>query len=210
VQSAAGLSDTSIEGETSCFEIGSFGCIESFALSPVLPEEEGHYAAARFQVDEPSSLCTVRYLLVGDLAGEIICENFVAHEALIFKGPSEAPPTEIPNDALRFDVAGADIRERGRIVSFDRPTNEPLLNLEAGDTFYVAIKMNAGVEGRPMCLSTCQDNSPQPRDSWWSNAAEPPFAWAQLADFGLDLRLKVVLDLRKPQSNGQPAICVGR
>ena len=67
-----------------------------------------------------------------------------------------------------------------RLVEIELET--PIV-LQDGESLVVAVEMVA-VEDASICIRACRDTSVAEVD-WWSNAADEPYAWADMvADFG--------------------------
>lgn len=192
---------------------GALTCDETAgAIHPVVPEEAGHLAAARYRVDEPVHLCTIRYLLAGafDPAGNLSeCRSHLAHEVLVFKSQDPNPDAD-PVILHRFEIEGTgELEERARIVSVDMEGGLPILDLEAGDYLYIAVRMTATSIEDFLCIGSCGTPVPPTSVAWWSNAREPPFDWLPLSDFGIEQYYQFALDVRA-RNSGRDTPCPGR
>jgi len=192
------------------FEYGTFACDNtSLFIFPVLPDEAGHFAASRFESEADVDLCSIRYMLSGPVTNAAIeCQSYLEHEVLVFK--SGAEPEASPEVIQTFTVAGGEqLDERVRIVSLDLPNGLPITRLRPDEYLYIAVQMAAGSDTSTMCIAACGAPTPEPGVSWWSNAAEPPFSWARLSDFGIENYYSFVLDVR-PYDPDNSAPCEGR
>jgi hypothetical protein len=193
------------------FEHGSFSCDNTSSfIFPVLPDEAGHFAASRFESTADVELCSIRYQLSGPATNAPVeCESYLEHEVWVFKSDSGEPDAE-PELIETFTVAGGEqLDERSRIVSLDIPNGLPITRLQPGEYLFIAVQMAASGTTASLCISACGSPTPDPNVSWWSNAAEPPFNWARLSDFGIENYYNFVLDVR-PYDSANSAPCEGR
>lgn len=210
VVGATGVIDPSF-GTVDDFEYGSFSCDNtSVFVFPVLPDEAGHFAASRFESTADVELCSIRYQLSGPQTdAPIECESYLEHEVWVFKSDSGEPEAD-PELIEIFTVAGgAQLDERSRIVSLDIPNGLPITRLQPGEYLFIAVQMAAATNTASLCIAACGSPIPEADVSWWSNAAEPPFNWARLSDFGLEAYYSFILDVR-PYDAANSAPCEGR
>ena len=65
-------------------------------------------------------------------------------------------------------------------------TDEFRQRLEAGETLFVAVHMEAAANDARTCVNVCTDPVSSVSDAW-SYAPEPPYDWVLLSDLGLSL-----------------------
>jgi hypothetical protein len=205
------------EPEDAYLELGVQACSEerSSVVRPFLPDEESHRLLARFESPVDGVLCTVRYLLVGAFnpnEPDARCRSHLRHRVQVFAS-REPTPARDPTDVVEFVAEkafredGELYNERGRLNSFDTEDGGPILFLDEGDYIFVSIEMAADEGSTHLCVALCADGQPSPRETWWSQAREPPFSWTELDNFGLSGKPMVLLDIRPLQADGSAPFC---
>ena len=148
------------------------------ALNPTLPGEAGFLALETFAA--PSSSFTVggvRYALVND---GVQCDATLAHEVFVFVFPGTDPPTSPSTNAQSIGAAlvPADPARTDGVLSLTVALSEPYV-LTPGERLGVAVRLNDDDNGHSLCLGMCVEDVR--RDvSFWSNAADEPYAWEDL------------------------------
>ena len=152
-------------------------------IFPLLPAEAGHWAATTLTPSNyPFEVQSVAYELTGGAAGGQ-CDNSFAHAVAIFS--TDVPqPVDAPSlgaqDYVLYPIAEDPAATDDRLVEI--VLDQPIV-LEDGQSIVVAVEM-AAVEDVSLCIRACRDGN-IPAVDWWSNAADEPFAWADMVvDFG--------------------------
>ncbi|MBK7863704.1 MAG: hypothetical protein IPJ65_34885 [Archangiaceae bacterium] len=174
-------------------------CNVENAVSPLYPDEVGHWTATRLTpATYPFTVSKVAYSLVGIQAGA--CDAELAHKVQVFvsrDGGLDPSPADagaltltVANSNGQADFAKVDGGVRGRI--FTHTLASPV-TLTSGQSLFVAVQM-AGRAGGPddagitTCLATCRpagDAGVKSNIDFWSNSATEPYPWADLVgDFG--------------------------
>ncbi len=154
------------------------------AVSPILPDEAGHYAATRLTPPAyPFSVTSIEYDLVQP-PGNVQCANQgFEHEVQIYIATDTAPPAtpEAPVLWDTFPMPPSDPETHTNEISFADP-----IQLTAGQHLYVSVQL-VGEGEESLCIASCAETSTAEVD-YWSNAAAVPFAWADMVeDFGFAL-----------------------
>jgi hypothetical protein len=73
----------------------------------------------------------------------------------------------------------------------DHPLDEPIV-LEEGQHLYVAVEMvREAFTGNILCVSACDNEAAEADRNYWSNAATPPYSWATLSSFGINVNAEL-------------------
>lgn len=176
-------------------------CQNENSLSPVYPDEVGHWTASRLTPPSyPFTVSKVGYSLAGEQTGGA-CDAELPHKVQVFVGaadggalpasPSTAGAVQtitVANSSGQADLAKLDGGVRGRI--FTHTLSAPI-TLTTGQALVVSVQM----AGRPgnndagvtTCLATCKPSTgtAKAKFDYWSNAVNEPYQWADLVgDFG--------------------------
>ncbi|MEM1413705.1 MAG: hypothetical protein AAGH15_02330 [Myxococcota bacterium] len=151
-------------------------------ILPIVPEECGHWSAARFPAR------TERWEVVGlgyeldDDSNPASSAPGLAHRVRLFAAPGERPPAEL-SSPLTLEVAATTWPE-GMDREVELRLDAPFV-VEAGQALYVAFEMVCSpMDRRPaLGLELCASD---PGSYWWSQAAEAPYDWATHESFDLD------------------------
>ena len=160
-------------------------CAAPDVVQPVMPEELGHYAAARLTPPTtPFVVERISYALRD--VPEFECDAALGHDVLLFVGGT-APDASPSSEVQHIDVPPAPgLTERPLDLALPTP-----VRLEAGQSLYVAVQLN-GDTTSAMCLASCGDGPAIEGVDFWSNATTAPFAWADLVgELGLPTNLDV-------------------
>lgn len=144
------------------------------------PGEDGHLAAIQLPpATAPTELFRVVYRTLHQLSPGGDCIGGAAHQFLILASAADTPDAT-PRVVATVDIpAGPAGAEVDRIVDQVLPTP---IAYNPGDRFFAAIRF--GAANHTVCIPMCTF---QESPSWWSGAASPPYDWAQLATFSVDL-----------------------
>lgn len=114
------------------------------------------------------------------------CNAGHAHTAYLWvvTDPDSPPPADTPAD---IELTWPEIASFSDPNRFLDQNLEPPLELAEGEHVWVAIQFGGTVPDSS-CVNACADGWVDERD-YWSNAAEPPYAWTPLSDFGLRTHL---------------------
>ncbi|MEQ1570419.1 MAG: Kazal-type serine protease inhibitor family protein [Myxococcota bacterium] len=147
-----------------------------------LPAENGHVYAApvvNHEID-PFRVETVTYSLV-NAAGDPGCTGTTPHRLDLWvqstTTPDASPVLEYSAVQTPSPAAGA--------ANSTYTVDVPDFELEPQARLFIGIQMVAAGSDK-LCVTTCDDKQPPPGTSYWSNAAAPPYPWADLLDFGLN------------------------
>jgi len=157
------------------------GCTFDNSIGPVLPDEAGHFGASTLTpTSYPVTVTHVGYSLM-DNDG---CMDGLAHRVEIYK-LTEARPPNMPTAAQRIETIEVPESASGAGGRAFEHALASRVTLSEGERLVVAIQMTANdALTRSICLLTCGTGG-TPMQDWWSNAAAPPFAWADMfEDFG--------------------------
>jgi hypothetical protein len=166
-------------------------------IAPELPSEAGHLAAAVVgPVDRSGQVVRVRYWLEDDRLPQ--CDSTLAHRVeLAVVSEPEPPARPGAMGVATIRVGAAPDAARGRHVDV-AVADGPIV--AAGAWIVVAVSLEARAQAaappdRSLCLETCDDEAPRAGESWWSNAAEAPYDWSDLAPLGF-APLSTTVELR--------------
>ena len=159
------------------------------AIGPVPPDELGHWAAGRIDLpDTPYEVTGVVFGLANP-SGESTtpCGSGIETEVQLFVSDSPTPPAEpVVAWSSTTNASGGD-----RVDFVELPVDPPV-RVEPSQHLFVSFQM-AGTSERFICLYSCTSVPTETAEaSWWSNAADPPYAWASLAEFSLDAGYNIV------------------
>ena len=97
----------------------------------------------------------------------------------------DTPPADPATDAVyhqRFEIPlNAQLTGR-RVV---RQFLEERITLEEGQRLLVSVSLIASGDEH-LCVAVCEDTVSAQGREFWSNAATPPFAWADMKSFGIN------------------------
>jgi hypothetical protein len=156
------------------------------AVSPAAGEET-HLAAVRLTpLSYPVEITGVDYILRGGTENGIECENGLAHGVDLFVG-SDVTPAATPQVHEHWDVPAQAPTTMDRTIHLDlvKP-----VTLQTGEHLFVAVKM-AGAVPKVLCVGGCQGDAVEEDRNYWSNAGAPPYPWATLASFGIDINYRI-------------------
>lgn len=151
-------------------------------IGPVLPDEITDPAAARITPPSyPFTVTSVSYKLTGM---EATCGTNIAHAVTVFAAPTaNTPPTTLPVDAQRIEVAASATDQRALVVTETLPTP---ITLTAGEDLFVAVEMDANqAQTVSVCLDGCSITGPDDNRQFWSEQKVAPFTWSTLYSFGI-------------------------
>lgn len=164
-----------------------------FAL---LPEEAGHYAAARLMPSAyPFSVTSIDYR-VGHLAGQLPqCDGGLAHRVNVFVIDGDVPGPAPSTDGTlvqSFDVPAATVVDF-RSIHLDLA---PAVVLADGQSIVIAVQQAVDDPSAPTkvcCIATCAgDPTAVPAVDYWSSAPAEPYDWQDLVvAYGFNLNLWV-------------------
>jgi hypothetical protein len=167
---------TTLANETPCG--GGTGVIRAD------PGEEGHLVAVRLTPETtPFTVTKVRYRLPATPAP---CSPTLAHRVELYVSEEVAPPAT-PTPVATIDVPADPGRASAPLVTHD--LDAPLV-LEAGQHLFVAVSM-AGTSEERLCVTGCDNLEAEADRNYWSNAAAPPYTWATLASFGMQVNAEI-------------------
>ncbi len=154
------------------------GCGNQLPVGP-LPEEYSHLVAARLTPPAyPFSVTGVRYQIESNAE----CTTGLAHHVELYVRTNAVPQAN-PVVRASFEVPAADGAPAVRMI--DTSLDEPLM-LAEGEHLMVAVELPGDAEsGLTHCISMCGDTSSTANRNFWSNAAEAPYSWVELGDFGI-------------------------
>ncbi len=161
-------------------------CVDNGVTNPILPEEAGHYAATTLTPEVyPFTVERVRYKIRGP-GYKVSCSTKIAHEVQVYVSKASKPP-EKPSETPGFvaiAVPAEAMEAEFRLINLTLA--EPIV-LNEGDRLVVAVEMAGAADLKTgLCIRSCFDTKEANVD-WWSNAADEPFAWADLiVDFAFD------------------------
>jgi hypothetical protein len=154
-----------------------------FSVSPVLPNEAGHYATTRLTPPSyPFEVSRVSYRLA-QAGGVAQCsDQSFAHEVQVYVSSAAKPSDNPSTDGTLVDTidvpAGS---SSGRTV--DLALTAPV-TLETGESLYVAVQL-VGSGAHSLCIGSCAPATPIAGVDFWSNAAAEPFSYQDMvSDFG--------------------------
>ena len=145
--------------------------------------EGGHLAAARLTPGSyPFTVEGIGY----NLWTEGDCHAGLPHRVELYVSSTEQPAAS-PTPVRVVDMPGDGAIDgwRTRRVDLDEA-----IVLQTGEHLIVAVSMTESA-GQKLCLGSCLQPD-TPNAAYWSNAASPPYNWAELSVFGLDGDLMVV------------------
>ena len=150
----------------------------------------GFFAAVKLSPEGyPFSVRSIRYLLEGGSAGSVTCRPDLGHRMRLYVDSSSSPPADdLPVFELEIPDNPGDLSDR---TIFEHIY--PEIEITSGQYLFVAIEM-VGENPELLCLSLCYDPPVESSGSWWSHAAEPPFAWGTLEADGVDADIFVEAD----------------
>lgn len=157
--------------------------VDLFSITPILPDEAGHFAAARLTPETyPVDVTTVAYdLAVPGAGGD--CDLTLAHTVEVYVDTAIAPAARPSDGTLvhRIDVPGG--AAANHAVELTLPTP---IHLTTGQSVFVAVKLVGDDTANPtsaLCIAACRTAAGAISDvDYWSNAAAEPFAWADMVD----------------------------
>jgi len=150
----------------------------------------GFWAAVKLTPEGyPFSVRSIRYLLEGGSAGSVTCRPDLGHRLRLYVDSSSSPPAdELPVFEMEVPDSPGNLSDREIYEHI-----YPEIEITSGQYLFVAIEM-VGENPELLCLSLCYDPPVQSSGSWWSHAAETPFAWGTLDDDGVDADIYVEAD----------------
>jgi hypothetical protein len=178
-------SESSGGGEAMLLQNTPAECKVPESISPILPDEAGHLAATTLTPSAyPFEVTAVAYDVLGTAAAGA-CNSTLAHRVDVFVIAGSEPPAD-PDDAVSvvsLDVAADPAATDSRTVEV---ALDEAIVLEDGQSLVVAVQMVGDAElATSLCLQGCRDTGGVAGLDWWSNAALPPYAWADMVgDFG--------------------------
>jgi hypothetical protein len=158
-----------------CTEVGGV-----FAL----PAEDGHRYAARLVTgDTPFMVETITYGLFDPLGVEG-CTSTPTHQVEVYAESDDFPdatPTVLFSEVVSLGAPPAMSRLRTHTITLAQP-----IVVDSRYSLYVSIEMiNNDDDGRT-CVHACEaELPPAPGSSFWSNAASPPYTWADMLDYNI-------------------------
>lgn len=162
------------------------------AVGPVPPEELGHWAASHLELPGlPFEVDHVSVALASSAAGMTFtpCAGPQTTVQLFVSDSSTPPATPEVLWEKTFVPQWAD----GVAFNQNVLAVEPPLVVES-EHLFVSIQMTGETDAF-ICLHGCKNATTERSDaSWWSNGQDPPFAWATLTDFALEVGYNVGVD----------------
>jgi hypothetical protein len=168
---------SNVPDETACPPDAEYG------VSPLLPNEAGHYATTRLTPPSyPFKVTRVAYAL-GQPAGVAQCGNqSFAHKVQIYVSGDKKPsntPTADGTLVDTIDVPAGSASSHTVEVALTAP-----ITLTAGKSLYVAVQLVAN-GAQSLCIGSCGATSAIAGVDFWSNAATEPFSYQDMvSDFG--------------------------
>jgi len=160
-------------------------CSDDGAVKPD-PGEEGHLLAVRLTPEAtPYEGRRVRYRLQPSSADG--CSPGVAHRFEMYV-TSELAPDATPTPVLAVDVPAAPDHTTERLLTHELDT---FVTVGAGEHLFVAVVMAGEAGGDRVCVAACDSPSAEADRNYWSGAASPPYDWATLASFGMNVNAEV-------------------
>lgn len=159
------------------------------SVSP-LDEEDGQWAAARLQPTQmPWRADRINYTMLGMQPindGDTSCK-LLQHDVQVFVGGLTPPDT--PTDVgLVTSGLTEDAPSATYSVDFDPP-----IVLEEGEYLWVMVQMVIDEEGDRTCIADCVEDG-IPSANQWASTTAPPYSWATLASYGIDVNLAVAAE----------------
>lgn len=153
------------------------------AVYPVPPDEIGHWAAGRVELPtRPYDVTAVLFGLAEVEDETVTCRFDIPMAVQIFVSESTDPPAE---PEVLWEWSGVPPVGDGTDVHMGELPVEGV-TVQEGEEMFVSFQM-AGTSDGLVCLYSCDEHPTAASDvSWWSNATEPPYNWANFTDFGLD------------------------
>ena len=154
------------------------------SVSP-LPGEAGHLYGVR--LTPPSYPFTVDEVVYELYHDEQTCDAGLAHRVELYTGSETMPPNN-PAAPVSITMPAVSLANAGtRVVEL--PISPPI-TLQAGEHLFVAVEMIFADASSITCLATCDGTTVFDRD-WWSNATMPPYNWATLNSFDLNIHARI-------------------
>nr|MBP7290416.1 hypothetical protein [Nannocystaceae bacterium] len=124
------------------------------------------------------------YDLIGT-AGAGACDSTMAHRVEVYVIEGSEPPADpadaVANEMFAIEADEAATEERTVVIDLDTP-----ITLTEGQALVIAVEMAGNDDlSASICVRACRDTGGVADLDWWSNAAEVPYAWADMVgDFG--------------------------
>ncbi|MBX3273102.1 MAG: hypothetical protein KF729_22755 [Sandaracinaceae bacterium] len=160
-------------------------------LVGALDEERGMWVATRLTLPAGTRrISNLGYALQpkGDEGDVARCNNGFAHRIQVFSAPTGEGPPAIP-DLLTDMIDVPSTSPTGSIRPFLQRLAAPV-DVPEGHDVFVAVEMVRTAE--IVCLITCATEG-FGSDTFWSNAVNPPYAWAPMDSFGADFHVELAL-----------------
>ncbi len=160
-------------------------CADNGALGPG-PGEEGHLAATRLAtLDVPFEVTAVRARLHHGSVGGVMCDASTPRQLIVWKSTSDTPDVQ-PSNAVTMTFPTEETLGEERLIesSLDTP-----IVLNEGEYLWAAVDFG-GTQPNVGCIKTCRSNAEEGLN-FWSNSAEAPYDWADLATIGANGNLWV-------------------
>lgn len=160
-------------------------CGDTGALGPG-PGEEGHIAATRLAtLDVPFEVTTVRARLHHGSVGGVMCDASMPRQITVWKSTSDTPDSQ-PANAVTVDFVQEETLGEERLIESALPSP---ITLNVGEYLWAAVDFG-GSERNVGCIKTCRANAEEGLN-FWSNRAQAPYDWADLATIGANGNLWV-------------------
>ena len=163
-------------------------CREYEALGPT-EGHEGALAVTRIEADAPFHLDHIRLQMAHTVPFGGTCDATIPFEVELFRGMGALHDAN-PEVVETFSIAASDIIDFPVFQIDLEPATT--VDLEAGEALFIAIHMETELDGRTVCVDTCNDPVVVGL-AGWSQATEPPYTWVPLTDFGVSVNLDVLL-----------------
>ena len=158
-------------------------CVYQSDTAPDAGESHQYEAVRLVPPNGTGTITRIDYLLSNRAArpdAPWSCSTNFAHTVKVWK--------QVANTPAATPVGGQSV------VMAARPSAEPVvryswtlptrIKLNAGESLFVAVE-SGGTVPNTTCFTTCKDADPAPGTVFWSFATTAPFAWADLAGWGL-------------------------
>lgn len=155
-------------------------CMNETVIQAVLPDELGQWSGERlvppstpFRVDE------IEYWIRGALPDAMNCTIDLPHRVFVVSAPDGTPPAA-PSAIASYRAFEVELPPGDFAAS--RIALDPPLVVGAGEAVFVGVEVGVGEDapGLQLCINVCP-RTRTPAVSFWSNAADEPFPWSDLA-----------------------------
>ena len=165
---------------------GSRPCEVGSVVSPAIPDEANHFAAARFTLPfSPFMITHIEYALASSEMTPS-CTAALAHEVHLYVIDANEPiPTSPSSEAILTEViqvASDESKPFGRGVNL---TLAQPITLEDNQSLVVSVQMKLEGEAH-LCIGYCIDQRAPVGSQFWSSAASEPYSWTDLSTFNLN------------------------